>query len=86
MGRQEHEAGMLGLGQSSRRHLPGVVDMCRSHEGMGRLGPGSDLSWGAVAAKLGHLCLVPQVIRNGEDFEAATTARLQPGGARTGLE
>lgn len=84
MGLQEQEAGMLGLGHNSRRHLP--RDMCKSHEGMGRLGPGSDLSWGTVAAKLGHLRLVPQVIRNGEDFEAVTTARLRPGGARTGLE
>lgn len=25
-------------------------------------------------------------MRNGEDFEAATTARLQPRGARTGLK
>lgn len=46
---------MLSLGRNSRHHLPGVVDTCRSHEGMARLGPGSDLSWGAVAAKLGPL-------------------------------
>lgn len=77
---------MLSLGQNRRRHLPGVVDMCRSRQGMARLRPGSDLPWGAVAAELGHLRRVPQVIRNGEDFEVATAARLQPGGARTGLE
>lgn len=58
--------------------------MCRSREGAARLGTASDLSWGAVAAQPGHSRLVPQVTRNGDDLEAATAARLQPGGARTG--
>lgn len=66
---------MLGLGRGSRRHLPGAGDMCRSREGAARLGPASNLSWGAVAAQLGHSRLVPQVTRNGDDLEAATAAR-----------
>lgn len=50
-------------------------ETCRSREGAARLGPASDLSWGAVAAQPGHSRLVPQVTRNGDDLEAATAAR-----------
>lgn len=73
--RQGCSAGTLGLGRGSRRHLPRAGDMCRSREGAARLGPASHLSWGAVAAQLGHSRLVPQVTRNGDDLEAATAAR-----------
>lgn len=66
--------GRLAWGGAVAVTCPGR-ETCRSREGAARLGPASHLSWGAVAAQLGHSRLVPQVTRNGDDLEAATAAR-----------